>query len=72
MRSVDGPTRVDVIYRRINEDFMDPDAFREDSVVRFGVDSIVESRPGGHRECAGRWSRRRRGYAFVPDMIVST
>ena len=27
MRTVDGPVQVDVIYRRINEDFMDPEAF---------------------------------------------
>jgi uncharacterized circularly permuted ATP-grasp superfamily protein len=33
MRTVDGPVRVDVIYRRIDEDFMDPEAFREDSVL---------------------------------------
>ena len=30
MHTVEGPMRVDVIYRRIDDDFMDPDAFRGD------------------------------------------
>ena len=71
MRSVDGPPRVEVIYRRINEDFMDPDAFREDSVV--GVRGLIRS-----WKAAGWPSRNAPGagvaddkviYAFVPDMI---
>ena len=33
MRTVDGPARVDVVYRRIDEEFMDPEAFRADSVL---------------------------------------
>jgi uncharacterized circularly permuted ATP-grasp superfamily protein len=41
MRTVDGPARVDVIYRRINEDFMDPEAFRSDSVL--GVPGLIRS-----------------------------
>ncbi len=31
MRTIGGPRRVDVIYRRINDDFLDPEAFRPDS-----------------------------------------
>ena len=58
MRSVDGPTRVDVIYRRINEDFMDPDAFREDSVV--GVRGLIRSWK------AGRWPSRMRRALELP------
>ena len=30
---VAGPQRVDVIYRRINDDFLDPEAFNSDSVL---------------------------------------
>src|SRR5260370_34169697 len=33
MRTTHGPQRVDVIYRRVDDDFLDPLAFREDSVV---------------------------------------
>jgi len=33
MRTIDGLQRVDVIYRRVNDDFIDPEAFREDSVL---------------------------------------
>src|SRR5437899_12895130 len=33
MRSVGGQRRVDVVYRRVNDDFLDPVQFRADSVV---------------------------------------
>lgn len=33
MRTTEGPRRVDVIYRRIDDDFLDPLAFRPDSIV---------------------------------------
>lgn len=33
MKTIRGPKRVDVIYRRIDDDFLDPDAFRPDSVL---------------------------------------
>jgi uncharacterized circularly permuted ATP-grasp superfamily protein len=33
MRTTHGPKRVDVIYRRIDDDFLDPDAFRADSTL---------------------------------------
>jgi uncharacterized circularly permuted ATP-grasp superfamily protein len=54
MRTVDGPVRVDVIYRRIDEDFMDPEAFREDSVL--GVAGLMRAWLGGERgdcQCTG-------------------
>ena len=34
MRTTRGPQRVDVIYRRIDDDFLDPLAFRPDSIAR--------------------------------------
>ncbi|HEY2735879.1 MAG TPA: circularly permuted type 2 ATP-grasp protein, partial [Polyangiales bacterium] len=40
MRTTRGLARVDVIYRRIDDDFMDPTAFREDSVL--GVPGIMD------------------------------
>ena len=71
MRSVDGPTRVDVIYRRINEDFMDPEAFREDSVV--GVPGLIRSWKAGRVAIANApgagVADDKVIYAFVPDMI---
>jgi uncharacterized circularly permuted ATP-grasp superfamily protein len=33
MRTTQGPKRVDVIYRRLDDDFMDPEAFRKDSTL---------------------------------------
>jgi uncharacterized circularly permuted ATP-grasp superfamily protein len=71
MRTVDGPTRVDVIYRRINEDFMDPEAFREDSVV--GVPGLIRSWKAGRVAIANApgagVADDKVIYAFVPDMI---
>ena len=33
MRTTQGPKRVDVIYRRVDDDFLDPDVFRADSAL---------------------------------------
>ncbi|MEO7852438.1 MAG: circularly permuted type 2 ATP-grasp protein [Rubrivivax sp.] len=33
MRTTQGPRRVDVIYRRVDDDFLDPDVFRKDSTL---------------------------------------
>jgi uncharacterized circularly permuted ATP-grasp superfamily protein len=33
MRTTRGPRRVDVIYRRVDDDFLDPQAFRRDSTL---------------------------------------
>jgi uncharacterized circularly permuted ATP-grasp superfamily protein len=33
MRTTQGPRRVDVIYRRVDDDFLDPSAFRSDSTL---------------------------------------
>lgn len=40
MRTTAGLKRVDVIYRRIDDDFLDPKAFREDSML--GVPGLIE------------------------------
>jgi uncharacterized circularly permuted ATP-grasp superfamily protein len=40
MRTTRGLARVDVIYRRIDDDFMDPTVFREDSLL--GVPGIMD------------------------------
>jgi uncharacterized circularly permuted ATP-grasp superfamily protein len=41
MRTTRGFERVDVVYRRIDDDFLDPQAFREDSML--GVPGIMEA-----------------------------
>ena len=46
MRTTHGPRRVDVIYRRIDDDFLDPRAFRPDSML--GVPGLFDVyRKGG-------------------------
>jgi uncharacterized circularly permuted ATP-grasp superfamily protein len=46
MRTTQGPKRVDVIYRRIDDDFLDPLAFRADSAL--GVPGLMSSYHAGH------------------------
>jgi uncharacterized circularly permuted ATP-grasp superfamily protein len=46
MRTTQGPKRVDVIYRRIDDDFLDPLAFRPDSAL--GVPGLMSSYHAGH------------------------
>ena len=62
MKTIAGLRRVDVIYRRIDDDFLDPDVFRSDSVL--GVPGLMRAwRQGqrGHRQRAGRGRGRRQG-----------
>src|SRR5881227_1078514 len=46
MRTTQGPKRVDVIYRRIDDDFLDPLAFRPDSVL--GVPGLMSVYQAGN------------------------
>jgi uncharacterized circularly permuted ATP-grasp superfamily protein len=46
MRTTKGFERVDVIYRRIDDDFLDPKSFREDSIL--GVPGLMEVYKAGH------------------------
>jgi uncharacterized circularly permuted ATP-grasp superfamily protein len=44
MRTTEGPRRVDVIYRRVDDDFLDPLVFRPDSVIGVpGLMSVYEA-----------------------------
>ena len=45
-RSVTGPVQIDVIYRRIDDDFLDPLVFRKDSVL--GVPGLFEAYKAGN------------------------
>ncbi len=71
MRTVDGPSRVDVVYRRIDDEFMDPEAFREDSVL--GVPGLMRAWKKGNVAIANApgsgVADDKVVYAFVPDMI---
>jgi uncharacterized circularly permuted ATP-grasp superfamily protein len=46
MRTTQGPKRVDVIYRRIDDDFLDPLAFRPDSTL--GVPGLMSAYQAGN------------------------
>ena len=46
MRTTTGPERVDVIYRRIDDDFIDPLTFREDSML--GVPGLFDAYRSGN------------------------
>ncbi len=71
MRAVDGPERVDVVYRRIDDDFLDPEAFLEDSLL--GVPGIMRAWKKGNVAIANApgsgVADDKVVYAFVPDMI---
>jgi uncharacterized circularly permuted ATP-grasp superfamily protein len=41
MRTTQGPKRVDVIYRRVDDDFLDPEVFRPDSLL--GVPGLLRA-----------------------------
>jgi uncharacterized circularly permuted ATP-grasp superfamily protein len=71
MRTTMGLRRVDVIYRRIDDDFLDPQAFREDSLL--GVPGILEAYRAGNVALANAPGNGvaddKVVYAYVPDMI---
>ena len=71
MSTVDGPARVDVIYRRIDDDFLDPESFREDSTL--GVPGIMRAWKKGNVAIANApgsgVADDKVVYAFVPEMI---
>jgi len=71
MRTTRGLARVDVIYRRIDDDFLDPLTFRPDSTL--GVPGLVNAYRAGKVALAnsiGTGIADDKGvYPFVPDMI---
>jgi len=46
MRTTQGPKRVDVIYRRVDDDFLDPTVFRKDSTL--GCAGLLEAYRAGN------------------------
>ncbi|MEM7347724.1 MAG: circularly permuted type 2 ATP-grasp protein, partial [Chloroflexota bacterium] len=71
MKTTHGLQRIDVIYRRINDDFLDPQVFRPDSLL--GVPGLMESfRQGkvGLANAPGTGVADDKGiYPYVPQMI---
>ncbi len=71
MRTVAGLQRVDVIYRRIDDLFMDPEVFRKDSTL--GVPGLMRAWKAGNVALANTpgagVADDKVVYAFVPDII---
>ncbi len=71
MRTTQGPRRVDVIYRRIDDDFLDPRAFRKDSML--GVPGLFSAYRAGSVTLANAVGTGiaddKAIYAHVPEMI---
>jgi len=71
MRSTSGTQRVDVIYRRIDDDFLDPVVFRPDSFL--GVPGLLSAARAGNvtivNAVGNGVADDKAVYAFVPDLI---
>jgi uncharacterized circularly permuted ATP-grasp superfamily protein len=71
MRTTRGHERVHVIYRRIDDDFIDPQCFRKDSVL--GVPGLMDAYRNGRVALANApgtgVADDKVIYAFVPEMI---
>ncbi|MBC7141516.1 MAG: circularly permuted type 2 ATP-grasp protein [Rhodobacteraceae bacterium] len=71
MRTTEGPKRVDVIYRRIDDAFLDPLCFRPESML--GVPGLMDVyRAGGVAICSAPGAGvadDKAVYTYVPEMI---
>jgi len=71
MRTTRGPQRVDVIYRRVDDDFMDPEVFRKDSTL--GVAGLLRAYRAGNVTLANAFGTGiaddKSIYPYVPKMI---
>ncbi len=71
MRTTEGPKKVDVIYRRIDDAFLDPLCFRSDSML--GVPGLMNVyRSGGVTICSAPGAGvadDKAIYTFVPEMV---
>ncbi|MFO1387921.1 circularly permuted type 2 ATP-grasp protein [Cellvibrio sp.] len=71
MRTTQGPKRVDVIYRRLDDDFLDPLAFRQDSML--GVAGLLSVYRAGRVTLANAIGTGvaddKSIYPYVPDMV---
>jgi uncharacterized circularly permuted ATP-grasp superfamily protein len=71
MRTTKGLVQVDVIYRRLDDDFLDPTVFREDTLL--GVPGLMDCYLRGNISLANAIGTGvaddKVTYAYVPDMI---
>jgi uncharacterized circularly permuted ATP-grasp superfamily protein len=71
MRTIGGLDRVDVIYRRINDDFLDPEVFRADSLL--GVPGLMRAYYSGNVALANAIGTGvaddKAVYAYMPQVI---
>jgi uncharacterized circularly permuted ATP-grasp superfamily protein len=71
MRTTSGVKRVDVIYRRVDDDFVDPLAFRHDSIL--GVAGLMNAYRSGNVVVANTIGTGvaddKAVYSYVPDII---
>ena len=71
MKTIEGLTRLDVIYRRVDDDFIDPEVFRADSTL--GVPGLMRSWRAGKVGIANApgsgVADDKVVYAYVPQMI---
>jgi uncharacterized circularly permuted ATP-grasp superfamily protein len=71
MRTTEGPKRVDVIYRRIDDDFLDPLVFRPDSAL--GVPGLMSAYQAGNVTLANAVGTGicddKAVYTYMPEII---
>ncbi len=71
MHTTRGPKRVDVIYRRVDDDFLDPNVFRPTSTL--GCAGLMEAYKAGHVAICNAVGTGvaddKSIYPYVPDMI---
>jgi uncharacterized circularly permuted ATP-grasp superfamily protein len=71
MRTTRGPRRVDVIYRRVDDDFLDPEVFRPGSTL--GCAGLMQAYRAGHVSICNAVGTGvaddKSIYPYVPDMI---
>ena len=71
MRTTQGPTRVDVIYRRIDDEYLDPLVFRPDSML--GVPGIMNAYRAGNVTLANAVgtgiSDDKAVYTYMPEIV---
>ena len=71
MRTTDGLRQIDVIYRRVDDDFLDPLVFRPDSLL--GVRGLIDAAQLGNVTLANApgtgVADDKSVYVYVPDMI---
>ncbi len=71
MRTTEGPKRIDVLYRRLDDDFLDPLTFRPDSAL--GVPGLMNAYRAGNITLANAVGTGvaddKAVYSYMPDIV---